>query len=123
MALDPPPAPDIVFETREVDRKLPSQALVEKVEARKRSVKRRKKTKRKDVSDQGVPREVGGTSGYMSEADIHEVHEKRRRRGLSTETPVTVTDFLEATEWKIPRELSTLKTSKRIDETTRSHTA
>jgi len=108
MAFDPPPAPEIaLLESREVDRSSnrPPQALVDKVDARKKKDKRRKKKKKaKDGSQPPqVPREVGGPMGYISEQGIQKVYEWRRRHGISMDNPMNVTEFLEATEWRIPR--------------------
>lgn len=105
MALDPPPLPEIAIDTRETD--LP-QALVAKVEARKKKSKRRKKTNRRvnpSLHVQEVPREIVGPSEYMSNEGLSKVYERRRSRGVSRRPPVTITEYLEATEWTIPRVL------------------
>lgn len=103
MAFDPPPVPDLVLDSREVDQPIP-QALVEKVDARKKK-KKGKRRKKKKAKDSTIPHQVGGPLGYMSEAGIQKVYERRRRHGLSMDDRVSVTEFLEATEWRIPREM------------------
>ena len=102
MALDPPPVPDL--DSREVEQ-VPL-ALVEKVDARKKTKKKSKRRrKKKKAKESSVPRQVGGPLGYMSEVGIQKVYERRRRHGLSMDQKVGVSEFLEATEWRIPRDM------------------
>ncbi len=101
MGLEPVPHLD----SREVEQ-VPL-AHVEKVDARKNTKKKskRRRRKKKKATESSVPRLVGGPVGYMSEVGIQKVHERRRRHGLSMDQNVSVSEFLEATEWRIPREM------------------
>lgn len=107
MAFDPPLAPElelVLLESREIERSdRPPQNLVEAQKKEKRRRRKKKKQKPPPAPQSTVPREIGGPMGYMSKAGIWRVYEWRRRHGISMDLPVTVTEFMEATDWRIPR--------------------
>lgn len=74
---------------------------------KKRSKKRRQKqspaqTASAPIAQAGVAPEY---SEYLTPTDMQAIREMRRKRGISAERTVTISEIMEATDWRIARQL------------------